>query len=462
MKCNQSWNTDNCQPFKFDESDGNISNAPLLYGGWWDEDSQRLYNDPPTEYNQALYYFDGTNAGSLSLTWLLLLTPLVLGPKSLVKSFMVAFPAAMIFNFVLIIRAITLPMAGQGILASFHPNFDTLFRMGYGWEQIKNMLMGNWFLSFWGCLIYVGKHVDQKKSALPYLIISGLVFFTSATLNVIKVGAFQGFFQDTMQRNPMTPQWSVGWSWHNYEKNSIPVLLSRLAGSNFWLIINFSYHLCTILPSSCLILEMIASSLAEILPNAWSERTKFPRNMLVTGILGLLGFSLSMIILRFPSLGKGDYLFAGISDTFTLTFFVAVAFIMIAILPLILSKVFNTRHEDLLSFALRQKSSLFNIPSLLVKITLVVGVIVGGILNLLSGADIIVMYMHNLAYGRIWTILSFCLVLLVILLAFIVKTILHIGNRDGHPCCVALGPSLEKEGDLVTGDDEVELKPLHG
>ena len=102
-------------------------------------------------------------------------------------------------------------------------------------------------------------------------------------------GGFFGFYHELLQLDRLTYQqreriWSFQWRfeswWHRGDDlTHIPLLLSQLPGSNFWLFLHFSFHLCASLSSAAIILETIASSLAELLPNAWSDRTKLSKNL---------------------------------------------------------------------------------------------------------------------------------------------------------------------------------------
>ena len=424
----------------------------------------------------SFHLFDTSSVGTLFLTWVLLLVPLALGPNSLIRSLMVAFFVATLFNLILFVRAVTLPNAGVGINDHFyHSQITQRLSSSSCWDRMKSGLMGNWFLTSWGCLIFVGKHVDKNKFALPYVFFSGLAFYVTLTLNTLKFGGFFGFYHELLQLDRLTYQqreriWSFQWRfeswWHRGDDlTHIPLLLSQLPGSNFWLFLHFSFHLCASLSSSAIILETIASSLAELLPNAWSDRTKLSKNLPLTGALCLLGFGVSTAIKYYYSLGEDNVIMipdfhhtAG--DSFTVIFPIAFLFISATIAPLTLSRVFNSsHHQDLVSFVLRQTSSI-RIPSALIKTLLLVGMLVGGFLAAVSIRDIAGLLRHRLLHSDydMWFLVFMCVMAFIIFLVFIVKILLHVRNHKGHPFCIPIGQSLQSGEGLDTAAESMELK----
>ena len=472
MSCNQTWNTDLCRPYQFEPNLSNVTAEPdnpdNEYHEYWSEGP--LYVSPAEQYENSFESFSGSTVGTLFLTWFILVATLTLGPKSLVRSFVVAFPAAMLMDLILLIKATTLPNAGWGMRSLFQPSFKTFFTRAYSWEMVQSMVTGkSIFLASYGSLVFVGKHVDENKLALPYVAFGGLAFFIVTTLNIVKVGGFFGAHRDLTQFDPTND-----WTWWNCDFGHVPVLLSRQPGSNFWLLLHFGFHLCTSFPSCALILETIASSVAEIFPankSEWLQRTKFPWNLPLTVSLGLLGFVSSTIGVYFSKESQDFH--EGLGVTFYLVFPMVLYFMVAAIVPLTLSKVaaHSSGREDLISFIQRQSSTTMCcgivIPTILFKIMIVVGVFVGWIVAWISGVPIVIVFIDRLAHGRIWCIVFFCVLILFILGGFVVKTALHACNREGHPCCVPIGPVLKKKEDnddheAETLDEKMILTPFHG
>ena len=246
------------------------------------------------EYFFALDAFDGVSVAALFITWLLIVTPLAYGPQSLVRSFIVAFPFTHALNFALMVRAITLSPNIDGYASMFSVKFEVFDGLS-PWLVLAHMVTGVFFGSPSGLLIFVGKYVGEKTFVLPHVFVACMVALLLNAVNLVKVAAFMGYYQELTWPD-FTPYLHLSFL-SNHCYGSIPVVLSKVSGANFWLFAHFAFLLGIGIPILSFTLEMIITSFAESLPGRLAPRTKFPESVVSTGVIGLIGFGVSIALL---------------------------------------------------------------------------------------------------------------------------------------------------------------------
>ena len=455
LKCN---NTENCRPFAFTESEYPTTPIPTtpdpsdyVYGENYD-----YKVDPAREFFDSTESLNVTTIGALFLSWLAITAPLVLGLKSLLPSFYLAFPLTHFFNLLLFFRALTLSGLGVGLTYMFMPDFDDYGRAST-WMKVLQSSLGFWFCANYGVLFVIGKHVKETTFAFPSVLIAGVAVFILNLLNLFKIAGFMGFFGELAE---------VEYSNFFYSSTpfvSIVVVLSVQPVATFWLVVHFAYTLCSLLPPAALILEVLVSSVTELLPASMATRNRFPHSLALPGVFGLLGFVGSIIAIYVRST-------AGYVPYFQSYYFmnfvyaVAVIFFVQAIAFLSLSKVATAGHEDLLAFVQRQSTRR---TATVFKILVGVSLVAAGFLAYILvpvipgtwGSDSSfsipdVDYAHPTGL-TIYVLVLLVLFLLVVFGTALVQSILSCTNGKKHPCCLPLGKRLV---DVEENADKVEMQ----
>ena len=307
----------------------------------------------PVRMTPAYQYYISTNKlDSLSvlgilLNWFLALLPLGHGPKSLIKFFFIGFVLIHSLNSLLFFRAISLPGSSTGynhvLSANFNVYNDKYSK--YVWFGVVRMIFGSWFCAFYGSLLVVGKYVKKMVFPVPHVFVAVVACFVLNIFNILKVCAFAGYFNNLL--NTATLRYV-----HIHELETVPVLLSQLPGSTFWLLVYFVYRLGIFLPYLSFTVEVVAVSVTEFFPRYFSaDRTEFPKNLVLTALLGFFG-SIISIVLQYCSTSVHYYRLTHMSS-----FLIACSalFIVIGVLvPLAMSRVVNAGRETLLDMVRRQ------------------------------------------------------------------------------------------------------------
>ena len=356
------------------------------------------------------------------------------------RSFYLAFLLTHFFNLLLICRALTLPGIGSGVKRMFLPQFSH-YGSVHAWYEILHLSVGFWFGANYGVPFVIGQHVKETTFAFPAVLLAGVTVFLLNVFNLFKVFGFMaslGQLTDAFFFNPF---------------ESMPVVLSVLPGTTFWLLVHFAFTLCSVLPSTTLVFEVTVGSLAELLPASWAIRDRFPRSLALPSLLGLLGFGGSVIALYVRPTGGIEYYIQS-HQFLTFVYFIAVVFIVQAIAFLSLSKVATAGHEDLLAFVKRQSSaSTMRAFKILVGVSLFVAGLLAYILVLVIPGT----WTDGVSYGQntpgfiyngplaIFILTLLALTLLVIWGTALVQSILFCINSQRHPCCSPLGKRLVDE-----------------
>merc|ERR1719431_2039041 len=95
----------------------------------------------------------------------------------------------------------------------------------------------------------------------------------------------------------------------------------------------------------------MATSVAESLPDAFCDRTKFPQSALLPAILAFFGFLISLLCLYSKSKGIYNWHFFTSQRLIYLLIF---SLLVEAVVPLSISKVVNSGREDLFAFVQKQ------------------------------------------------------------------------------------------------------------
>ena len=455
LKCN---NTENCRPFAFTESEYPTTPIPTtpdpsdyVYGEIYD-----YKVDPAREFFDSTESLNVTTIGALFLSWLAITAPLVLGLKSLLPSFYLAFSLTHFFNLLLFFRALTLSGLDVGLKYMFLPNFDVYGRAS-SWMKVLRLSLGFWFCADYGVLFVIGKHVKETTFAFPSVLIAGVAVFILNVLNLFKIAGFMGYFGELAEvecydffrsHTPFT---------------SIVVVLSVQPVATLWLVVHFAYTLCSMLPTTTLILEVLVSSVAELLPASLGKRDRFPHSLALPGVLGLLGFVGSIIALYVRIVAGQEPYFQSYYFTH-FVYAIAVIFFVQAIAFLSLSKVATAGHEDLLAFVQRQSTRrTAKVFKILVGVSLVAAGFLAYILvpvipgtwgsdSSFSIPD--VDYAHPTGL-TIYVLVLLVLFLLVVFGTALVQSILSCTNGKKHPCCSPLG---KRQVDVEENADKVEMQ----
>jgi len=443
LKCNQTWNTEECRLYPFSNPDPKPTDPTT------DPYKFIPYEEPALEFYLSTNAFNATSAFSTLFTWIFALLPLIQGPKSLLRSLLFSLPFALLLNFILFLRAITLQNAGAGVHFLFNPRFSELSH-GWVWIHLIRLITGTWFFANHGSLLVVGKYIGDTIFPLPHVFIGSIIAFALLVLNLLKEGGFAGFYGPELLNSSL----------HKYFRgsnhfNTIPVLLSQLAIPKFWLLVHFASKLAIQLPFLSFCIETLATCWADILPRPLSIRTVFPKSLILTGILGCVGSALSLILLYLQSIGfhvRDAVLFQDVM------YLIALFLLFCAIVPLGISKVVNQNSETLLEFVCRLRSvtgtgssvnkTLFFVCLGLTSVVIFALPVCLPAFMLVGGSPIVVV------------VIGAVIAILVMAVAFLVHSILHCKNNSKYPCCLPLGRKVRAEPEAVPFEEKFQLDPL--
>ena len=162
----------------------------------------------------------------------------------------------------------------------------------------------------------------RNDVSLAHVFVAAVTSLFLHFFNAIKEGAFGGFYEAPAPPHPdgfdyypyerwnperEEPRYQGNTTWTYMDQNvaltTTPVVLSQVPGSSFWLTVHFLFTLCYSVPRLSFAVEVVALSLTAILPRgvAPAQRTRFPRNLVLTLLLGAVGFGLSLLGAHFRS-----------------------------------------------------------------------------------------------------------------------------------------------------------------
>ena len=320
LHCNSSWNSPWCHPF--------FANGTQPALRWFFSNSNSA-----NEFLASAYDFSTRNVISLLVVWVLVLLSLWKGPVSLVRSFQFYLPVAMVLNIFLFFCGVSLPGASAGIAS--------LKDSGYSFDYYRLIYFFQLFYGISGRFLFLGRLVERKTFVLPYFYIAFGVIFVLQLLSVIKVAAFNGHFNGLFDADSVQAQSRYLRS-YNHELICLSISLTKIPASTFWLMLQYLYLLCLELPYYSLTLEIVASSLAECVPyqsfprlKILASRTNFPQNLILTGLLGLVGIVISICEMKLIYYESSFLVY----NTYHVSFILIMAFIFI-ILPFSFMKTF--------------------------------------------------------------------------------------------------------------------------
>ena len=358
------------------------------------------------------------------------------GPASVIRSFYISLPLALFFNALLFFRAVTLPGFAAGLFKMISPgksgnpnSFFEIFSSSIAYS------VDSVFLSSYGSLLIVGKFIGEESFAFPSILLGCVAMFFSHVMNVIKIAGFYGFQEQAGHK--------IGLFDYTLAEALLPVTLTQIPAPTLWLLVEFSFELCTLLPGLTFVLQIIVTSLREVLP-PWgcfneidgsnSTKTRLA-SFVIPVIVTLIGFLVSLImmanrsILDKPETGLPIYLIATI-------------FILGVIVPLSLSKVYNRGYQTLAEFAMRHRDE----P--LAKILNIFSFVVGGIFVLALVVVtlpllpvVLVSSLPTLTNASAITLLAATVI--IILGGLVAQVVLNRLRPESHPWFASLGKSLE-------------------
>ena len=443
LKCNQTWNTADCWPYPFDDT-ANTTLAPTT------DPYDYLIRDYPGIEFYVYYTINSLSTGhafAVLFTWIFALLPLIQGPKSLIQSLFLTLPFALFLNALLFFRAVSLPNAASGLAFIFEPDFSEL-GLDFVWTNVFRLTTGMWFAAGQGSLFVVGKYVDETIFPVPHTFVGVVATFILLVLNLLKIGGFAGFYGLELMKQPMDAFFG---SYYYY--TTMPVSLSQVSGAPFWLLVHFAFGLSIGLPYLSFAVEVLATCWAEFLPGFLSVRTAFPKNLVLTGGLGLVGFVISFIFLYLQSVG--NYFVANFFYSFqAVTYCVAFYVVTCAIVPMGISKVLNQNNESLPAFVTRLGSG-----SSVYKVLFFICFGASAIVMLALPFGIELLQRGMIAEPLFWVIGALILFLICGIL-FLIYSILHCKDSSKYPCCLPLGRKLAEEPEAVPLGEKFPLDPL--
>ena len=398
------------------------------------------------------YAYHSSSMAPLLFTWLLVFFPLVLGRNSLMWSFFLFLPTALFLNILLFFRAMTLPNHYDGIQYLFtshslhYENVDT-------WERWFRATMGTWVGAEYGCLFFLGKYVGEKTFVFPHLLIGGVLILATCFLNLFKIAALASYHARLYESEQIESS-IQGFVQSSHIFKLTPVLLSQLPAAPFWLMVHFLFVACSKLPFYSFAFETVASCFAEMLPARFSDRQKFPQNLVVTVPLGLLSLNLSAVFYHGHTKVFTGRLYNIFYFSHMMAYYLIISLVILIILPLSLCNVANLgRYERLIAFLRRQTrptwASSFPITfttfSILVGGCLILTVPFHIYWNLLGPVG----FFSNSAINGMLAVYFVCIILLVfvvfIVLGVVIQCILKLVDGEKHPCCMPLGRPIAIE-----------------
>ena len=430
LQCNQSWNSRICHPF--------FANGSTLENGWFFN-----YYNSAIEFMSSTYDLNARNIMSMLSIWVLVLLPLWKGPISLVRSFYVVLPTALIINVFLFFCGVSLPGASDSIARLKDPT--------YYYNEIS--LVGLLFLCYLfygenGRFFMLGRLIETKMNILPNIYIALSAVFVLQVLSVLKVAGFHGHFKGLFHAESVQAQYFYMRS-YNHELLGLSVSLTQIPASSFWLLLQYLYLLCVSAPFYSFTLETVAFSLAECIPyqsfprlKILASRTKFPENLILPGFLGLVGIVISICEMKSRAYDAKSQVYF----TLYISFYLVLTFILVVILPLSFRKSFNRGRQDLLSFMSRhgRRGKVLNI------VTIVISVLLSFVFFV--GLCVIQAIVRGHEGGQLSDAIFICFVMLIV--GIVLQVILHIRNPANHPWCSPLGPEMDHTG-VMPLDDEI-------
>ena len=401
---------------------------------------------PAEEYwrNYGYSAFDSQKVVCILAMWILVMVPLVQGPKSLVKCFSVGFPLLLFLNALLFIRAVSLPHSGIGLRYVFQHGYGH----GYGFKfydddpsfPIWRMCLGFWFSAEYGLLFSVGKYIPKRTFPLPHVAAAAALSFAFYVLNICKFGALSGHY--TVLVSPEIRDFFI-----YSDLGPIPVLLSQLPGSTFWLIVHFLFNICARLPALSFAMETIAVALTELLPRFLGHRTELPRNLIVTIVLSLFGSALT-IVFKYINTGlveKHQWRWT-LLNYLEIIYYLALYLVAVILVPLSLSKVANAGRQTLLDFVRDQGGPSWAKARKRAAIATVVIACFSGWASL---------YLATGLWGQVDKLISsgsaayvgiiFGVILLIVVGAALVQVVLFRLHESRFPCCRSVGETVDRE-----------------
>ena len=372
---------------------------------------------------------------SLLVVWVLMLLPLWKGPISLVRSFQFYLPMAMVLNIFLFFCGVSLPGASAGIAS--------LKDSGYSFDYYRLVYFFQLFYGISGRFLFLGRLVERKTFVLPYFYIAFGVIFVLQLLSIIKVAAFNGHFHGLFDADSVQAQSRYLQS-YNHELICLSISLTKIPASTFWLMLQYLYLLCLELPYYSLTLEIVASSLAECVPyqsfprlKILASRTNFPQNLILTGLLGLVGIVISICEMKSTYYETHMLVYR----TYHVSFILIMAFIFI-ILPFSFMKTFSRGRQNFSAFISHhgRKEKILNIA------TLVIGV-------LLSFTLLVMLCLNQAKHLYTYSSDSIFLCFTMLIVGIVVQVILYMRSPDDHPWCSPLGPEMDHTGVTAFDDD---------
>ena len=412
---------------------------------------------PAVEYYQHAYSFTTSNIVALLLLWILVLLPLVQGPKSLVRSFYFGFPFILILEIVLLARAVTLPGATERGIALLLGKEEPSEIHYAPFQNVVTIALGYGFGVHYGLSFFLGKYAEKKSFLFLPIVIAMVTAVVLYAIGAIKLAAFAGFYDHVSDKEASYIFWLAD------DLMTVPALLSLLPLSRVWLIIYLLSRLSCAIPGLSLGVEILASSLAECLPKPLADRTKLPQNLILSVILVILGFLGSLGLLF---VGSSDFhtdndspwqgLIWSLNGLHTLVYLFALYLISSTVLPLAISKVASAGHDNLCDFIERQGA--IKLASARKGVTIFCIVMMAIVIFVLPVG---IAEIHD----QLWVFANFHLITehyskivilvvpaVIMIVVAIIQAVLICFERSRHPCCPPLG--------RITVPEKVEMDQL--
>ena len=397
-----------------------------------------------TEFDSFISTLNTHSVFAIFIVWILVLLPLFNGPISIIRSFYFALPTALVLNILLFFRGVAMPDIQLGLGKMFDPDRKLSFLSWY-------FISSSRFYGDAGILLMLGKFTKVNTNALPKIYVSFGIVFVLMSLNTLKYAGFLGHFEGLFEDNTPQARYSM-----RHGLTNLAISLTQIPSATFWLFLQFLFLICVRLPTLSFALEMVSSSISESLPHFVEERLKYlsakmkcPVEFVVPGILGILGFFVTLILVNPDNWKTWVY----IHFLLNLSHYSSFIFILCAILPICYLKKFNQGRLDFFSFMSRhndRRAKILNIGSLIISIILTWVMFIFFCYQYFD-FFFIMDEMRN----------SFFVVLSSFIVGVAVQCILHWRNPIGHPWCLSLGRRLTDDVDDLVVDDgghQVDLK----
>jgi SNF family Na+-dependent transporter len=279
--CDNAWNTENC----FDEFAGDTYNATQHADTY-----HTPIRIPPTEefwINNILRLATSTEGLgelilplviSLVIFFILVFLAQIRGIKSYGKMCWVTAILPVPLILILLIRALTLPGSGQGLIYLFTPRFEALGSVTVIYEALISFVhMG----AGMAVLVNLGSYNRFHNSTVRDVIIAGLMFIFHAVLGSMTLFGFLGYFANITNR-PIQDVIATGIDVHFV---TIPLIFYHLPGGASHCTVFFLYLFLQFFGGYISMFELAMSSLVDVFPwlRVWSHRV-----MLTAGMCGVL------------------------------------------------------------------------------------------------------------------------------------------------------------------------------